>query len=141
MGKKVLDLNSYDLTNKIFNRNSHIDEIIKLYETDKSLLPMMVHENYANVINSQNNNEHEKMKVYVKCINSIIDGETFDDCISQQHDMEMKNGIKKLYWTENGIYVKHLPTMQFVKVNSLNMSLMPTGFIKVIFEYAIKILL
>lgn len=104
-------------------------EELKIY-TDWALTEMRAYSAYK-----------ERTPIKTIRLNSIIDGETFDDCIKQHHDMEMKNSIKKLYWTENGIYVKHLPTMQFIKVNSLNMSLVPTTFIKAIFEYAIKIYL
>lgn len=71
-------------------------------------------------------------------LNSIIDGEMFDDCICQQHDMEMIGGIKKLYIDEANrtFYVKYLPTQQYIKLNSINMSWVPTSFIKQVFEDA-----
>ena len=71
-------------------------------------------------------------------LNTIIDGETFDECLCQQHDMEMEveGGKKKLYFENGNLYERYLPTQQLVKLNSINMSWLPTSFIKEIFDYA-----
>ncbi len=67
-------------------------------------------------------------------LNSIIDGETFDDCICQQHDMEMEGGVKKLYFKNNSVYLKHIPDQKLIKANSLNMSWVPVSFIKQVYD-------
>lgn len=74
--------------------------------------------------------------IKAKRLNTIIDGETFDDCICQQHDMEMAGRIKKIYWRDGQCYVKHLPSQKMIKLNSLNMSWVPTSLIKEILEKA-----
>jgi replication factor C subunit 1 len=76
--KKTLDLNSFDVTNKIFQRQTTLEEILKLYDTDKSLLPMMIHENYINVVNSQNAYNKEKMINCLNCIDSVINGDLIE---------------------------------------------------------------
>lgn len=76
--KKILDLNSFDVTNKIFLRQTGVEDILKLYDTDKSLLPMMIHENYINVINSQNTELTHKMMNCHSCIDSIVNGDIIE---------------------------------------------------------------
>lgn len=80
----------------------------------------------------------KSVDIKTKRLNSIIEGEIFDDCICQEHEMEMIGGIKKLYVDEANrtFYVKHLPTQQYIKLNSINMSWVPTSFIKQVFEDA-----
>uniref|UniRef100_A0A6C0BK47 AAA+ ATPase domain-containing protein n=1 Tax=viral metagenome TaxID=1070528 RepID=A0A6C0BK47_9ZZZZ len=78
IAKKTLDLNSYDVTNRIFAAQTSVEDTLKMYDTDKSLLPMMIHENYINVINSQNTTTLNKMKNCQKCIDSIINGDIIE---------------------------------------------------------------
>lgn len=78
VSKKTLDLNSFDMTNRIFLRQTSAEEILKLYDTDKSLLPMMVHENYLTVINSQNTTMDQKLVNCQACIDSIINGDIIE---------------------------------------------------------------
>ncbi|MCG2721195.1 MAG: hypothetical protein L6290_04145, partial [Thermodesulfovibrionales bacterium] len=79
-----------------------------------------------------------KEKNHIKTIrlNTIIEGETFDDIIIQQHDMEYEQGSKKLYFINNCIFFNHLPTNKLIKVNALNMSGASASLIKDCFDYA-----
>jgi DNA polymerase III delta prime subunit len=78
ISKKNLDLNSFEITDKIFSKHTSVEDILKLYETDKSLLPMMIHENYVTVACAQNTNEANKMRSCLQCIDSIINGDLID---------------------------------------------------------------
>ena len=78
ISKKCPDLNSYETTNKILNKFSPVEDILKLYETDKSLLPMMVHENYIEVIDSQNTQTDNKLINCLYSIDSIINGDIIE---------------------------------------------------------------
>ena len=78
ISKKTLDLNSFDITNKIFQTQSRVEDILKLYDTDKSLLPMMIHENYITVVNAQNTTLKNKLINCQQCINSVINGDMIE---------------------------------------------------------------
>jgi hypothetical protein len=78
VSKKSLDLNSFDMTNRIFQRQTSAEEILKLYDADKSLLPMMVHENYLTVIGSQNTTPQQKLANCQACLDSIINGDIIE---------------------------------------------------------------
>lgn len=67
-------------------------------------------------------------------LNSIINDETFDDCICQQHDMEMDGKVKKLYFKDGGVYFKNIPVQKLIKANSINMSWVPVSFIKTVYD-------
>lgn len=65
-------------------------------------------------------------------LNTIINGETFDQCICSQDDMEMYaqplngNKVKKLYVSKLGyIYSYHIPSQQYIRLNTINMSWVP----------------
>lgn len=78
VSKKTLDLNSFDITDKIFQHQTNIEDVLKLYDTDKSKLPMMIHENYVTCVNSQNTIIHNKLKCSLSCINAIIDADVIE---------------------------------------------------------------
>ncbi len=83
--------------------------------------------------------EENRPKVYR--LNSILDNETFDECICQEHGMEMEYNLrfnrmmKKLYFKDNKIYEKSIETGKLAKVNTLNMSWVTTSFIEKVYYY------
>ena len=48
--EKNVDVSLFDATSKILNSYENEDSILKLYEMEKVLLPLMIHENYPNKI-------------------------------------------------------------------------------------------
>jgi replication factor C subunit 1 len=103
--KKSLDLNTYELTNRIFvgrdkkNRYRSVEETLKIYETDKSLLPMMIHENYVDVINSQMTDETSKMLNCQQSIDSIINGDIIEKIMynTQSWHLQPIHGLASCY--------------------------------------------
>lgn len=74
-------------------------------------------------------------------LNSIINSESFDDCICQCHGFEMceypLNGryLKKIYIdTAGDFYCYHIKSSKYIKMNSLNLSWVPNG----LFEFILK---
>lgn len=69
-------------------------------------------------------------------LGQIIDGATYDDCLFNAHDMETypiqfkgRTTLKKIFLEPQGrIYVKHLPSQSYVRLNSLNLSWLPDVF-------------
>ena len=70
-------------------------------------------------------------------LNTIIEGETFDHCVSSPDEMKMcplvirkKKRMKQIYTDGRGLlFTYHLPTKQFVKLNTANMSWQLPDFI------------
>jgi len=71
-------------------------------------------------------------------LNSIIDGSTFDDCICQQHDMEMEilypgKKIKKVHCSKSGkFYCYNKSNNMFIEMNSLNLSWVPIDLFDIV---------
>tara|TARA_R100000008_G_C3582253_1_gene169380 strand:+ start:1019 stop:1939 length:921 start_codon:yes stop_codon:yes gene_type:complete len=79
-------------------------------------------------------------------LQDIIAEETFDQCLVQtgknlmvgaapDKGYEMENGVKKLYFREGAIYLKHLDHPNLIKANSLNMSNVPPSLWNNILTY------
>ena len=58
MKNKDLDFDLYKATNKMLTDYKDIDKCLELYETEKVLMPLMIHENYHKFINE---NEYSKV--------------------------------------------------------------------------------
>lgn len=76
-------------------------------------------------------------------LNSIINNETFDDCISQQHGYKMNDNpiegsiLKKLYIDKNKTFFYYfLDKQQYVKVNGICMTGAPNYLFESIFKTA-----
>lgn len=121
-----------DKINELFSDKDYLNRVKKDYETQPTyaFTEMAAYAEY-------------KRSANIKSIrlNSIIDGETFDDCICQEHDMEMEDSeqagkkIKKLFFINGNIYTKHLPAQSLIKLNGINMSWVPTSFIENVYNY------
>ncbi|NWF98010.1 MAG: glycosyltransferase [Nitrospirae bacterium] len=116
----------------------YIDQIINLFQDEEFLLKQQkefeIKTKYAFTEMRAYEIFRQKEGIQTIRLNSIINDETFDDCICQQHEMEIEGGVKKLYFINNGIYLKHIPTQKLIKANSLNMSWVPVSFIKQVYD-------
>ena len=74
---KYSDVNIYQNCAKLFTQPS-IAKSIRIYENNKSLLPMMVHENYSYLTASVFQTKKEQLKRCLKNINYIIQGDLID---------------------------------------------------------------
>ena len=75
-------------------------------------------------------------------LNKIINNETFDECICQEDGMETEKKfgrtIKKLYFKNGKIYTKEKSSGNLIKINTLNMSWVPTLFIAKVYYYGVN---
>lgn len=77
-GAKYIDYDIYQNTMKTFT-TINLKESIRLYESGKSLLPMMIHENYNHLLAQKYHNQKQKqITLSLKAINSIIQGDLID---------------------------------------------------------------
>lgn len=86
----------------------------------------------------------EEERIRTIRLNTIIDGSTFDDCICQEHNMQMEqlpSGqiIKKVYLNPDGrCYCHEKDTNRLLKMNTLNLSWVPIYLFKIIFLHVRK---
>ncbi|WP_298343644.1 hypothetical protein [uncultured Algibacter sp.] len=72
-------------------------------------------------------------------LNKIIGNESFDDCICMEHGYETYDSVlnnqylKKIYFDANGnFYCYHIESSTYIKMNSLNLSWVPTSLFKLV---------
>ncbi len=77
-------------------------------------------------------------------LSTVINGSTFDDCICQEHEMEMErlfNGreIKRIFCSEEGaFFCRNSKTGEVVRMNSLNFSWVPVVLFDVLLAHLKK---
>lgn len=83
----------------------------------------------------------EQEKINSIRLNTIINNESFDDCICQEQGYELYeyaiNGrhLKKIYIdTKEDFYCYHIDSSKYIKMNSLNLSWVPDDLFKLILE-------
>jgi len=86
MKKKDLDFDLYKATNKMLTDYKDIDTCLELYETEKVLMPLMVHENYHKFI---------KQSEYSKVLDNLSVGDLLENYIygEQNWDLLELHGI------------------------------------------------
>lgn len=86
MKKKDLDFDLYKATNKLLTSYKDIDTCLELYETEKVLMPLMVHENYHKFI---------RQNEYFKILDNLSVGDILENYIygEQNWDLLELHGI------------------------------------------------
>ena len=86
MKKKDLDFDLYKATNKMLTDYKDIDTCLELYETEKVLMPLMIHENYHKFI---------KESEYSKILDNLSIGDILENYIygEQNWDLLELHGI------------------------------------------------
>lgn len=141
-------INKYvDKINELFLREEYLNQVIKeIGNNPWAFTEMKAYSTFK---------EEEKIKTIP--LNTIINNETFDECLCQEHNMEMTNNniffnkifeflrlskfyrpIKKLYFKDGKIFEKHLKDNNLVKVNTINMSWLSLGYYKKIYHYIVS---
>jgi hypothetical protein len=80
MKKKDLDFDLYKATDKILTEYIDIDTCIELYETEKVLIPLMIHENYHKFI---------KNEEYSKVLNNLSVGDILENYIYGEQNWDL----------------------------------------------------
>jgi DNA polymerase III delta prime subunit len=103
--QKELDLSIYEMIDKLLNYDLVPNEAIKIYECDKSLLPMMIHENYIDYISIQKDsvNIYQKLDEIQETIDAIIDGDIIDKTMynNQSWYLQKIHGLNACYIPSN----------------------------------------
>lgn len=105
---KNIDLNVYEITRLIFENNTTQD-ILNYYDTDKNLLPMMVHENYISEIDCQSTNNNNKLINIKKCTDAIVNGDMIEKMMynNQSWYLQKTHGLCSCYLTSYYINTYH----------------------------------
>lgn len=78
---KDTNIGLYDATKILLNDDLDFDNIYKIYESEKVLLPLMIQENYYKKICNSKNNIEEKLNSIVSISDSISFGDTVETSI------------------------------------------------------------
>lgn len=114
--QKEVELNLYETIDKLLNKKMDVQEALKVYETDKSLLPMMIHENYVNFIAMQSTPAvFTKLESIQDCIDSIIEGDLLDKAMynNQSWYLQPIHGVNSCYIPS--YYINKYPKAKYQK--------------------------
>jgi replication factor C subunit 1 len=102
--EKNIDIGLFDATNKILNNYLDYDTILKFYESEKVLLPLMIHENYIKkVLNKCSDNWDNVLFNLVKISDSISRGDNIETSIYTDQNWYLQN-IHGFYTCLNSSY-------------------------------------
>jgi DNA polymerase III delta prime subunit len=87
--EKNIDTGLFDATEKILNNFLDYDSIIKLYEFEKVLLPLMIHENYMKKVLHKSNESN--LYELVKISDSISRGDNIETSIYTDQNWYLQN--------------------------------------------------
>jgi len=89
---KNIDTGLFDATNKILNNYLDYETIIKLYEFEKVLLPLMIHENYIKkILHKNKDNWSDTLYNLVKISDSISRGDNIETSIYTDQNWYLQN--------------------------------------------------
>ena len=90
--EKNIDIGLFHSTEKILNNYLDYETIIRLYETEKVLLPLMIHENYIKkMLFKSNNNLLDNIQKIVRISDSISRGDNIETSIYTDQNWYLQN--------------------------------------------------
>lgn len=90
--QKNIDIGLYEATEKLLNNYNDYETVIKLYESEKVLLPLMIHEHYLKKILTKSTQSWDKV-IYslVKTSDSISRGDNIETSIYTDQNWYLQN--------------------------------------------------
>ena len=89
---KNIDIGLFESTHNILNNYLDYNNIIKLYESEKVLLPLMIHENYIKkILHKSNDNINNVIDSLVEISNSISIGDNIETSIYTDQNWYLQN--------------------------------------------------
>ena len=89
--EKNIDIGLFDATSSLINKYEDYDNIYKLYESEKVLLPLMIHENYKKKVLSSKNDWDDVLYNMVKISDSISRGDNIETSIYTDQNWYLQN--------------------------------------------------
>ena len=95
--KKKIDTNLFEATHKILDKYDNLENNLNLYKSEKSLLSMMIHENFVNYIENSKLSGCEKVKLLYEINHNLSIGDIIDKYIynNQYWELQNYNGVIK----------------------------------------------
>lgn len=95
--KKNIDTNLFEATNKVLNNYNNLEENLNFYKSEKSLLSMMIHENFIYHIQNSKISKIKKLENSLEIIHNLSIGDIVDKYIynNQFWELQEYNGIIK----------------------------------------------
>lgn len=88
--KKDIDIDLYKATEELLYDYTNIDNCLRLFETEKVLLPLMVHQNYPKRVISKYKSEEDQHKLIQKISESLSTGDVIENYIYGDQNWEMQ---------------------------------------------------
>ena len=87
--KKDEDFDLFRATNILLQKYSGIDDCIRYYETEKVLLPLMVHQNYLGIINNKSKNLDTSFALGQKISHLLSEGDVIENYIYGEQNWDI----------------------------------------------------
>jgi replication factor C subunit 1 len=93
--KKDVDIDLYKATSQMIYDYNTVDDCLRLFETEKVLLPLMIQQNYANCIIANQKSDKKRHTVVKKIAELLSHGDVIENYIygDQNWDMEEIHGF------------------------------------------------
>lgn len=88
--KKDTDIDLYHATNGLLYEYSSIDDCIRYYETEKVLLPLMVHQNYCRSVLANTNDQDKRFDTVNQVADALSTGDVIENYIYGDQNWEMQ---------------------------------------------------
>lgn len=121
--EKNVDTGLFDSTKRILNNYLDYDTIIKLYESEKVLLPLMIHENYLKkILNKSKDSWFDIISNIVKVSDSISRGDNIETSIYTDQNWYLQN-IHGFYTCINtSFWINKTKTNYKINLNDIKFS-------------------
>ena len=115
--KTTYDLDLFNTTKKILNNTVDINEGLLLFDTERCLLPLMVHENYPSIIKERISSNEEKIDLMSNIIEILCCADALDKHIytNQSWENQEMHGISSCILPSH--YINTLKKNKYSKVN------------------------
>lgn len=87
---KDLDLDIYRVASEMIMSYTGINNCLKLYESEKVIIPLMLHQNYIKCINNFHNNKNDKYELVNNIAKFIAIGDVLEDYIYSDQNWDMQ---------------------------------------------------
>lgn len=87
---KDLDLDIFRVSRNMIMSYIDINECLKLYESEKVIIPLMLHQNYVKCIHSFHNGKNDKYELLKNIATSIAMGDVLEDYIYSDQNWDMQ---------------------------------------------------
>ena len=93
--KKDVDIDLYKATNQLIYEYNSVDDCLRLFETEKVLLPLMIQQNYINCIMANQKSDKKRHKTVKKIAELLSCGDVIENYIygDQNWNMEEIHGF------------------------------------------------